>query len=95
MASISAFAQSVGGDYSITQYTVDNGGGVSRSGSTELRGTIAQADAAIIGSTGGKFSLSGGFWARGSLLGPSELLFADGFENRQALASPFPSHRLQ
>lgn len=48
-------------NYSIPWWSVDNGGGVSQGGSYRLSGTIGQADAAI--STGGTFTLRGGFWS--------------------------------
>ena len=49
-------------NYSIDWFTIDGGGGVSASGDYTLSGTIGQPDAT--GPTsGGNFSLTGGFWS--------------------------------
>jgi hypothetical protein len=50
-------------DLSITQWTIDGGGGVSQSSGGEytLQGTIGQADTGY--SQGGDYGLEGGFWA--------------------------------
>ena len=50
------------GQYSITWYTIDGGGGTSSGGSYTLSGTIGQPDAGP-SLTGGSFSLTGGYWA--------------------------------
>ncbi len=55
-----ALAQS-GGDYDLTWFTVDGGGGVSTGGTYALSGSIAQPDAGAM--SGGDYTLAGGFWA--------------------------------
>jgi hypothetical protein len=61
---IAAMAQS-GGDYELSWYTIDGGGGRSSGGSYVLTGTIGQPDAAY--SAGGNYELLGGFWPGGPL----------------------------
>ncbi|NIM94588.1 MAG: hypothetical protein GTO18_12885 [Anaerolineales bacterium] len=51
---------STGGDYELSWWTVDGGGGESAGGSYVLHGTIGQADAGAM--SGGGYSLTGGFW---------------------------------
>jgi hypothetical protein len=70
-----ALAQFSGGDFEITRSTLDNGGGVSTGGEFSLTGTIGQADASSRPSSGGGFSLAGGFWAK-----VTDVIFRDGFE---------------
>jgi len=53
-----AFAQA----YSIDWFTIDGGGGTSTGGVYTVSGTIGQPDAGGP-TTGGNFSLTGGFWA--------------------------------
>ena len=53
------------GDYEISWYTIDGGGGVSSGGPYTLTGTIGQADADW--SEGGDYELLGGFWPGGPL----------------------------
>jgi len=53
------------GDYEISWYTIDGGGGVSSGGQYELEGTIGQPDAAY--SASGDYELLGGFWPGGPL----------------------------
>jgi len=60
-----AYASS-GGEYEISFYTIDGGGGTSSGGVYEVTGTIGQHDASEPIS-GGTFSLFGGFWGRGFL----------------------------
>ncbi len=62
------------GDLSLNRSTLDNGGGESAGDDLTLTATIAQPDAALM--TGGAFTLTAGFWARGG----SDLLFKDGYE---------------
>ena len=50
------------GQYSITWYTIDGGGGTSSGGSYTLSGTIGQPDAGP-SLSGGTFTLTGGYWA--------------------------------
>jgi hypothetical protein len=73
-----AIAQQSGGDFEITSSTVDNGGGTSVGGEYTLTGTIGQPDANPQVSSGGQFSLAGGFWAR-----IVDLIFKNSFENQQ------------
>ena len=53
------------GQYDLSWYTIDGGGGLSSGGSYELVGTIGQPDAAW--SRGGDYELLGGFWPGGPL----------------------------
>jgi hypothetical protein len=53
------------GQYEISWYTIDGGGGRSNGGPYSLMGTIGQPDAAY--SRGGNFELLGGFWPGGPL----------------------------
>jgi hypothetical protein len=55
-----ALAQS-GGGYTLSWWTVDNGGGTSNGGAYALSGTIGQPDAGGLLS-GGQFGVQGGFW---------------------------------
>ena len=54
-----------GGDYEISWYTIDDGGGTSTGGQYSLTGTIGQPDAAY--SSAGPYELLGGFWPGGPL----------------------------
>ena len=71
-----ALAQQSGGDFEITESTIDNGGGTSSGGEFSLTGTIGQPDANPQISAGGQFVLSGGFWASAT-----SVIFSDGFES--------------
>ena len=51
-----------GGDIDLSWHTIDGGGGTSSGGGFELEGTIGQHDAGQT-MTGGKFALTGGYWA--------------------------------
>jgi len=53
------------GQYELSWYTIDGGGGMSSGGPYTLTGTIGQPDAAW--SKGGNFELLGGFWPGGPL----------------------------
>jgi len=53
------------GQYDLSWYTIDGGGGRSSGGPYELVGTIGQPDAAY--SAGGGYELMGGFWPGGPL----------------------------
>jgi hypothetical protein len=55
----------VSGDYELSWYTIDGGGGRSSGGPYVLTGTIGQPDAAY--SAGGNYELLGGFWPGGPL----------------------------
>jgi len=52
-----------GGQYELSWYTIDGGGGRSNGGDFTLTGTIGQPDAAW--SRGGDYELLGGFWPGG------------------------------
>jgi hypothetical protein len=58
-------ASTVCGDYELSWYTIDGGGGRSSGGPYVLTGTIGQPDAAY--SAGGNYELLGGFWPGGPL----------------------------
>jgi hypothetical protein len=53
------------GQYELSWYTIDGGGGRSTGGPYVLTGTIGQPDAAY--SRGGNYELLGGFWPGGPL----------------------------
>ena len=53
------------GQYELSWYTIDGGGGQSSGGDFSVIGTIAQPDAAW--SSGGDYELLGGFWPGGPL----------------------------
>jgi hypothetical protein len=53
------------GQYELSWYTIDGGGGQSSGGDFSVTATIAQPDAAW--STGGEYELLGGFWPGGPL----------------------------
>ena len=63
-AAIRSAAKPLADVFSISWWTVDNGGGVSQGGLYRISGTAGQPDAGK--STGGTYDLSGGFWS-GSL----------------------------
>ncbi len=56
-------AQVHAADFTIDWHTIDGGGGASNGGTFELHGTIGQHDAGPPVLAGGKFELTGGFWA--------------------------------
>lgn len=58
-------AASASGQYELSWYTIDGGGGRSNGGPYVLTGTIGQPDAAY--SAGDKYELLGGFWPGGPL----------------------------
>jgi len=58
-------ASNASGEYKISWYTIDGGGGRSSGGDFSLVGTIGQPDAAW--SKGGNYELLGGFWPGGPL----------------------------
>jgi hypothetical protein len=66
-----------GGDFEITNSTIDNGGGTSSGGEFSLTGTTGQHDASVTSATGGPYRLAGGFWGAGSV---GDGIFSDGFE---------------
>ena len=71
-------AQSSGGDFEITKYTIDGGGGQSSGDGFSVTGTIGQADASVEPMSGGGFTVAGGFWPDDSEL--PDLIFSNGFE---------------
>jgi len=76
-----SFAQYQGGPYTITDSTIDSGGGVSSGGQFVLTGTIGQFDASSQPSAGGVFELNGGFWAKDVTVPVGEVIFSNGFED--------------
>lgn len=58
-------ASAASGQYELSWYTIDGGGGQSAGGQYKLIGTIGQPDAAW--SSGGGYELLGGFWPGGPL----------------------------
>lgn len=58
-------ATAASGQYQLSWYTIDGGGGRSSGGDFSVIGTIAQPDAAW--SSGGDYELLGGFWTGGPL----------------------------
>ncbi len=76
VAPLFAGAQSAGGNYVITEHTIDNGGGRSSGGNFVVTGTIGQADAQTSGA--GAFLVEGGFWHGSAQIAGN--LFRDGFE---------------
>ncbi len=61
LATFTAMGAWFGGDFDLSWYTVDGGGGSSSTGGDfELSGTIGQPDAGAM--TGGDFEMTGGFW---------------------------------
>lgn len=65
LIAISAVPVQSGGQYEISWYTIDGGGGTSSGGSYVLTGTIGQADADW--GRGGDYEVLGGFWPGGPL----------------------------
>lgn len=65
---------------SVERSVIAGGGGTSSGGTFTIQGTIGQSDAdPLQPSSGGNFSVTGGFWASPSTLNGS--IFANGFEN--------------
>ncbi len=63
LGTILAAGTASAGDFDLSWYTIDGGGGMfSTGGAFELSGTIGQPDAGVV-MTGGSFELTGGFWA--------------------------------
>jgi len=62
---VMSVASAASGQYELSWYTIDGGGGQSSGGAYTLTGTIGQPDAAW--SSGGKYELLGGFWPGGPL----------------------------
>ena len=63
-----------GGDYDLTWNTVDNSGGIISTGSTfSMSGSIGQPEAGY--SSGGSFTLSGGFITGGNLMASNTYIF--------------------
>jgi len=61
IVAVTAFA-STGGDYELSWWTVDGGGGTSTGGDYAVSGMIGQPDAGEM--SGGDYAISGGFWGR-------------------------------
>ncbi len=56
------------GDYDLSWWTQDGGGGDSSAGTYVLSGTLGQADSGTL--TGGSYRLGGGYWGGGASLSP-------------------------
>lgn len=67
-----ALAQT-GGDYDLSWWTVDGGGGTSSGGLFSLSGTAGQSDAGLL--SGGVYTLGGGFWGGGAVTTPTYDIF--------------------
>jgi hypothetical protein len=81
-------AGSAGGPYRIDAMTIDGGGGRSGTGGYVVDGTVGQHDAdPLQPSSGGAFSVTGGFWPAAIPVGTPDRLFADGFEGPGSGAS--------
>jgi hypothetical protein len=65
LLSVLAVTSSVLGDYSLSWFTIDGGGGISSGGQYALKDTVGQAEAGVMG--GGSYELLGGFWPGGPL----------------------------
>lgn len=61
------------GDYALTWWTVDGGGGTNSNGGYTLSSTIGQADTAAWGD--GEYRLLGGFWPGGEPVGSPYTVF--------------------
>lgn len=57
---LASLALAQGGEYELSWWTVDGGGGTSSGGPYSLSGTIGQPDAGEY--AGGRYTLLGGFW---------------------------------
>ena len=68
-----------GGDFTISKSTIASGGGISNNASYSISGTTGQPEASNQ-STGGDFSLTGGFWSIGIIIPKPDAMFMDGFE---------------
>jgi len=68
-AAVVAVATANAGDFDLTWFTIDGGGGYSAGAAFELEGTIGQPDASYA-LTGGGFELTGGFWAGAGAAAP-------------------------
>ena len=59
--------------YSLSWWTVDNGGGTSNGGKYQLSGTIGQPEAGAL--SGGDYRLEGGFWGGVSGVAPFQRVY--------------------
>lgn len=66
-----AFAAS---GYDLSWWTVDGGGGTSSGKGYTLNGTIGQPDAGAL-SSGGEYTLTGGFWHGGVIVSPETKVY--------------------
>jgi hypothetical protein len=64
------YALAQGGDYDLSWWTVEGGGGSLAAGGYALSGTLGQPDAGTW--QGGDYQLLGGFWAGGALVAPED-----------------------
>jgi len=84
---------SVAQSYSIDWHTIDGGGGTSTGGVYSVSGTIGQPDAGAPMS-GGKYSLTGGFWSLYAVQTPGAPLLTIAFTETNAIAVSWPSPSL-
>lgn len=80
MLSATSSAGMVGGQFQISNSTIDGGGDRSTGGQFVLSGTPGQPDADLQSAAGGAFQISGGFWANGTAVPPISVIFKDSFE---------------
>ena len=76
-----SLAQSSGGIYEITRFSVHAGGRTSSGDVYTLVGSPGQAEAAPVSALATGYSLTGGWLARGARLPPAGELFSNGFES--------------
>lgn len=76
-----SLAQSAGGSFEITRFSVHAGGRTSSGGDYTLVGSPGQAEAAPVSALATGYSLTGGWLARGARLPSADPLFANGFES--------------
>lgn len=74
------WAQSSGGNYTLTRHSVHAGGQVASGGGFTLIGSPGQTEANRSSAEGAQFSLAGGWLARGVQQPLGTVLFEDGFE---------------
>jgi hypothetical protein len=60
LASLNGLAHAASGSYTLSWWSVDGGGGLSRASAYSLSGVAGQPDAAASGGAG--YQLGGGFW---------------------------------
>lgn len=88
LAAASAHAQ-----YAIDWFTLDGGGGQSSGGVYTVTGTIGQPDAAT--SSGGQYTLEGGFWSAFAVVPPTLRIIRNGTDVTLAWPNPSAGFQLQ